>query len=730
MSWFSEQIETRKHADEASFESALRDIADSINRRYGLDMFTDPNQQISHALAAVLGFYRIRVSKQDAEDDREQNIINKLKRMMKVSGVEYRMVGLRADFYRTAIAPMIVVTKEDRRVVALIPSSFGGYHFTDENGRRHRVDAKIASGFEEQAYTFYKPFPEHSLKARDVLLYIVSVLNVGDFISVILAFTGVTAMGLFVPRITALLFSEVLKTGSVQMLISLTVFFLCVTISGAMLDIIKQLLMSRISVKIDSSLEAATMIRLLSLPVSFFKEFNTGNLSSRVSQISSLASMIVDLTISTGLTVVFSAVYVWQVFFYAPALVLPVLVVLTVQLLISILMTRAGRKQSAKELEYEAQESGKAFPILSGIQKIRLIGAEKRMFALWAKSFARRAAVTYNPPLILRTGAALSTAAGAFGTIFFYGAAIESGVTTAGYYAFTAAYSMVSAAFALLATAMQESAGISSVIGNVAPVLEAVPESGDKRVLTNPLQGDIELSHVTFSYDESDYPVINDFSLKIKAGQYVAIVGRSGCGKSTLIRLLVGFETPQKGAIYYDGHNIASIDMREARKQIGLILQDGKLLHDDIYSNIVLSNPGLGMDAAWEAAEKAQIAEDIRNLPMQMHTLIGEGNAGISGGQKQRLLIARAVAGNPRVLIFDEATSALDNITQHKISETLDRQKATRIVVAHRLSTIRLCDRIIVMNEGRICEDGTYEELMQKQGMFAELVARQQIDEA
>lgn len=726
MSWFSEQIEMRKHTDDASFESALRGIADAINRRYGLEL-TDANQQISEALSAVLAYYRIGAG---GADDPEQTIIERLGRMRRVSGVEYRMVALKPDFYKTAIAPMIVVTKPDRRVVALIPSSFGGYHYTDDGGRRHRVDAKVASGFEEQAYTFYKPFPERPLKAGDVLQYIVSVLNVGDFVSVILAFLSVTALGLFVPRITDLLFSEVLKTGSVQMLISLTVFFLCVTISGAMFDIVRQLLMSRISVKIGASLEAATMLRLLSLPVSFFGRFNSGNLCNRVSQISRIAPIIVDLAISTGLTVVFSAAYVWQVFVFAPALVVPVLAVLAVQLLISVLMTRAGRKQSARELEYEAQESGRAFPILSGIQKIRLIGAEKRMFALWARSFAQRAAVTYNPPLILRTGAALSTAAGAFGTIFFYGAAVNSGVTTASYYAFTAAYSMVAAAFAMLAGAMQEGAGISSVIDNVAPILEAAPESSGKRALSGPLMGNIELSHVTFSYDESDYPVINDFSLKVSAGQYVAIVGKSGCGKSTLIRLIMGFETPQKGSIYYDGHNIASIDMREARKQIGLILQDGKLLHDDIYSNIVLSNPGLGMDAAWEAAEKADIAEDIRNLPMQMHTLIGEGDAGISGGQKQRLLIARAVAGNPRILIFDEATSALDNITQRKISEILDSQKVTRLVVAHRLSTIRLCDRIIVIDGGRICEDGTYEELMQKDGLFAELVARQQVDEA
>jgi len=204
VSWFSEQIETRRHIDDAGFESALRGIADAINRRYGLEYLTDANQQISEALSAVLGYYRISAG---GADDPEQTIIDRIRQMRRVSGVEYRTIALKPDFYRTAIAPMIVVTKRDRRVVALIPSSFGGYHYIDENGWRHRVDARAASDFEEQAYTFYKPLPARPLRAGDVLVYIVSVLNVGDFVSVLLAFLSVTALGLFIPRITDLLFS-------------------------------------------------------------------------------------------------------------------------------------------------------------------------------------------------------------------------------------------------------------------------------------------------------------------------------------------------------------------------------------------------------------------------------------------------------------------------------------------------------------------------------------------
>ena len=222
--------------------------------------------------------------------------------------------------------------------------------------------------------------------------------------------------------------------------------------------------------------------------------------------------------------------------------------------------------------------------------------------------------------------------------------------------------------------------------------------------------------------------ILDNLSLKIRPGQYVAIVGKTGCGKSTLMRILLGFEQPQKGAVYYDGRDLKALDPKSLRRRIGTVMQDGRLFMGDIFSNITISAPWLTLKEAWEAAEIAGFAEDIRNMPMGMNTLISEGQGGISGGQRQRLMIARAVAPKPRILMFDEATSALDNVTQKQVSEALDKMKCTRIVIAHRLSTIRQCDRIIVLDGGHIIEDGTYEQLIEKNGYFAELVARQRLD--
>lgn len=306
--------------------------------------------------------------------------------------------------------------------------------------------------------------------------------------------------------------------------------------------------------------------------------------------------------------------------------------------------------------------------------------------------------------------------------------AVKSGVDMAEYSAFTAAYGMVFGAFSSIASIAMSASSIKSTFEMAKPIMECEPEIQENKEIITKVNGGIELSHVSFRYSENMPMVIDDMSLKIEPGQYIAIVGKTGCGKSTLIRLLLGFEKAQKGTIYYDGKDINSIDLKSLRKAIGTVMQDGRLFQGDIYSNIVIAAPHLSMNDAWQAAEIAGIADDIREMPMGMRTLLTEGSGGISGGQRQRLVIARAIAPKPKILIFDEATSALDNITQKKVSEALDSLKCTRIVIAHRLSTIKHCDRIMYLEGGKIVEDGTYEELINRNGLFAQLVERQRLD--
>ena len=334
----------------------------------------------------------------------------------------------------------------------------------------------------------------------------------------------------------------------------------------------------------------------------------------------------------------------------------------------------------------------------------------------------------YNPSFFLKISPAVIAAIPLIGTAVIYYLSTEAGVSPSSYLAFSAAYGAITGAFAAFAGIITQASEIGPILEMAEPILKAEPEMTVEKETVTRLSGAIELSNVSFRYRDGTPNIIDGLSLRIKAGEYIAIVGKTGCGKSTLMRLLLGFETPQKGAIYYDRKDMRSLDLQSLRRRMGVVLQNGILFLGDIYSNITVSAPQLTMDDAWEAAEIAGIADDIRAMPMGMHTIIGEGQGGISGGQKQRIIIARAIAPKPRILLFDEATSALDNKTQKQVSQALDALKCTRIVIAHRLSTIQNCDRILVLDGGKIIEQGSYDALIQKGGFFADLVERQRVD--
>ena len=380
-----------------------------------------------------------------------------------------------------------------------------------------------------------------------------------------------------------------------------------------------------------------------------------------------------------------------------------------------------------KQMTEAGKENGMVYALINGVAKIKNAGAEKRAFARWSRQYVKAAKYLYQPPVFLKLSGVITTAISLLGTIIMYYEAIRSGVSMADYMAFNSAYGMLSGAFLSLTGIAATAAQIKPVLRMVQPILEAEPEVDEDRPVVTRLRGSIELNNVSFRYNDTMPNVVDDLSLKIRSGQYVAIVGKTGCGKSTLMRILLGFEKPQKGAVYYDGKDIVALDLKSLRQHIGVVMQNGRLFQGDVYSNITISAPQLTLEQAWEAAEMAGMAEDIRQMPMGMNTLISEGQGGISGGQRQRLMIARAIAPKPRILMFDEATSALDNITQKKVSESLNQLKCTRIIIAHRLSTIRHCDRIIVLDKGKIVEDGTYEELLEKGGYFSELVERQRV---
>lgn len=727
MGWFDEQIKQRMQNDDDAFQGAFAQMAGAVMGQKVSAALGDGGQAAKDAIHEILKYYGVK-PQELPESLRDLN--EQLEYLMRPSGIMRRTVILEKGWYKDAVGAMLGTRTDDGSVVALIPTGLSGYSFLDPStGRRVRLNKKNEGLISEETICFYKPLPLKKLGMPDLARYIVGTLSIADLVLIALATLSVTLVGMLSPKLNSLLFSTVVESGSMRLLGAVAAFFVAVSLSTLLLSAVKSLLMARINTKLSLSVQAATMMRVLSLPAGFFKNYSAGELSSRSQQISSLCSALVNAVLSTGLTSVFSLAYISQVFRYAQALVAPALSVTLATVVFSLLSALLQMRIAKRQMELSVKGNGLSYSLISGVQKIKLAGSEKRAFAKWADQYAQAARFSYDPPMFLKINRVISTAISLVGTIVMYSFAVQSGVSVAEYYAFNSAYGMVSGAFLSLSGMALTMARIKPVYEMVKPILEAVPEvSVGKKVVTR-LSGSIELNNVSFRYSESMPLVVDDLSLKIRPGQYVAIVGKTGCGKSTLMRLMLGFETPQKGAVYYDGKDLAQMDLKSLRRNIGVVIQNGKLFQGDIYSNITISAPWLTMDEAWHAAELAGIAEDIRRMPMGMHTLISEGSGGVSGGQRQRLMIARAIAPKPKILMFDEATSALDNLTQKTVSESLDGLKCTRIVIAHRLSTIRQCDRIVVLDKGKIIEDGTYDELLEKNGFFAELVARQRLED-
>ena len=726
MGWFDEQIKQRKQSDDQLFEEAFVRIADAVLGTKMSSAYASDEAKASGEIGEILKYYKIKPRE---VPDTVKGLDDRLEYLLRPHGIMRRNVRLEKGWYRDAIGAMLARRRDDGSVVALIPRGLNGYAYYDAKAAQWvRIGKKNEDIFDDEAICFYKPFPLTKLTVPALVRYIIECLDRADIVLVVLATFLASLVGLLTPRLTALLFGRVAESGSLRLLLAIAVFMVSVSVSQLLIQSINTLLSGRITTKLNLSVQAATMMRILSLPADFFKKWSSGELASRAQQLQSLCQMLVSSALNTGLTSLFSLMYVTQIFAFAPALVVPALTIILMTLGFTICTTLYQTRIARKQMELSAQESGMSYALITGIQKIKLSGAEKRAYARWSDLYAKQVAMQYNPPLFLRMNGVISTAISLVGTLVMYTMALQSGVGVADYYAFNAAYGMVSGAFMSLAGIAMTLAQFRPVMAMAKPIMDAEPEVSEGKQVIDRISGAIEVNNVSFRYREDMPLILDDLSLKIKPGQYVAIVGQTGCGKSTLMRILLGFERPQKGAVYYNGKDLNTIDLKSLRRKIGVVMQNGKLFQGDIYSNIVISAPQLTVDQAWEAAEMAGIAEDIRRMPMGMHTIISEGSGGISGGQRQRLMIARAIAPKPKILMFDEATSALDNITQKTVSDSLEKLKCTRIVIAHRLSTIRACDRIIYLEKGRIAEDGTYDELIVKGGKFAELVERQRLD--
>ena len=725
MGWFDEQIRQRQAGDQQVLEDSMLDMASAVLGGNGGKTLRDRRTVSKTAVDRIMKYHHFDPPDipEEISEPEEQ-----LEYALREHGMASRRVSLTGNWYRTGFGPMLAFRRDDGMPVALLPRRMRGYAWVDADGRRVRATRRTAAQLEPDAICVYPALPRRPLGVPDLLAFMKNCIRPGDWFALISLTLLATGAGLLLPRLTKLLTGYVLDSGSGTVLAAAAVFLACALISSALFTANRAMAVSRIQTRTSVPLEAAVMLRLLSLPAPFFRQFSSGGLASRTARIAELCTITAGSVLAAGTAALASLLYLGRIRAYAPALFWPVILILALSGGVIALTLWLRRRQMQQYMAARAAEAGVSFALISGIQKIRLAGAEKRAFARWAGRFADGARAEFQPSFLLKISSALSLGVSLLGTAALYYFAVRAGTAPPDYMAFAAAYGALTGAFTPLYAAASDAAQIRPILEMAEPVLKAAPETAERREHVRDLSGAIELSGVWFRYEGKQNWILRDLDLKIRPGEYVAVTGGSDCGQSTLLRLLLGFETPERGAVYYDRRDLSTLDLGAVRRCMGVVTQDGSLFQGDIYSNITVTAPHLSMEEVWAAAEIAGIADDIRAMPMGMHTVIGEGQGGISGGQRQRLLIARAVASRPRILLFDEATSALDNKTQKQVADALAKLDCTRIVIAHRLSTVRDCDRILVLGDGHIAEQGTYDELIAKGGLFAGLVERQRVD--
>lgn len=652
----------------------------------------------------------------------ESDPVSALARAM---GVLVRRVELDHGWWSEDGGPMLAF-RTDGRPVALLPRSARRYEVVDPSDPEPRaVDEASAAAIGRDAWVLYRSFPRRALRAWEIVRPELA-RNGLDLFSVISAAILGGLLALLVPVLTGIIFDDVIPEADRGLLGQYTVLLSVGAIAIALFGFGQSISLLRMRGKMDSAIQSAVWDRLLRLPMSFFRDFNAGDLANRAMGINAISSTLTGVTLLSVLSGVFSLFSAALMFYYDWKLALVGLVLIFVATVISLLLYRAQLHYQRELFDIAGKISGQVLQIIGGIAKLRVAKAEPRAFAAWAENFARQERLTLkahsraNALTVFTSGYRnLSLLAIFIGVAFF-----SEDIAVGEFVAFNTAFGQLFGGIMGLLRSLNTSTAIVPLYERARPILNGVPERAADAADPGELRGRIDLDDVSFRYYASGEPVLNRVSFTVLPGEFVAVVGPSGAGKSTLLRLLLGFERPETGTISYDLRNMAGVDLHALRRQLGVVLQDGKLMPGSIFDNIV-GSAALGEDEAWEAARLAGLADQIRALPMGMNTFVAEGAVTFSGGQRQRLMIARAIVKRPRILLFDEATSALDNETQAIVTEAVATLNATRIVIAHRLSTIARADRILVLSGGRVVQSGTYGELLATPGAFADLARRQ-----
>ncbi len=650
--------------------------------------------------------------------------------VLDASGVRARRVRFKGegDWWRGDSNAMLAFRAEDGRPVALLPGMFGRYREVDPVTKRCvRLTAERAGALENEAWTFYKPLPSGNVKPAD-LLGIALRGSAADLARLVMAGLPGGLIKLLPALALGFVANHLATGGSVGALYAAAVTLAGFGLLGALLHLFQSSAMMRLEGRSASRLEAAFWDRLMRLPPSILHRHPAGDLAMSGMTFQNLRDGLQGIVADSLLSIIFLLPVFGVIFFYDATLGMIALLFSVASLLVTVALGLRQIPPCGRMISAVRRVTGRLFQIIGGISKLRVESAEGSAFAIWARDYREQKRAELELGTIeghsRAFGAALPFLAGG---VLLFAVATEGGrhapvgdflVVYTVFIAFQSAIARLGESFGTLAAMLP-------AFEQMRPLLVAVPETDFEGEPVERLDGDILFDRISFRYDPDGPLILDDVTIRARPGEFVAIAGESGAGKSTLFRLALGIDRPTAGAVYYDGRDLRHLNLKQVRRKIGAVPQSVRLHPQDLWDNIVAHHEGTAIDEVWQAARAAGIESAIKAMPMGMMTMVGAIGGVLSGGESQRVTIARSLLGSPSIMLLDEATNWLDNESQAEVMQNLARLTSTRIVIAHRLSTLEQADRIYVLRAGKVVQSGSFEELMEVDGVFRELVRRQ-----
>ncbi len=658
------------------------------------------------------------------DDDRGAPLLERLRRFANATPFQFREIALTGDWWQEEGPSFLAIDAATSRPIAVVWRRGRWRAIDPDKMGETAIDKAAAASLSAHGYMIYPSLPER-LGMREILQFAMFGVR-GDIARLLAASAAATLASLLLPVATGAILGTAIPQGRLTLLSDMLLLLGTTALGGAAFQVVRTLALIRLDNITNRRLEPAVWDRVVRLRASFFRDYSVGDLALRIMGIGSIRNILSGVAITGAIGGVFSLASLALMLVYDASLAA---FAAGYAVVAAGLIFMLGRRQMRLErivFQRKGIVSGLLIEMLLGVAKLRIAAAELRAFSRWAEAFAEQRINNARSGRLAGFQTVLATSLPILGAVGIFGIAAGGAhpIDVGSFAAFNSAFGQFTAALLAVAAALNTGIEVVPLFARIRPVFEAPLEVEKSRIEPGSLGGRVAIRNLSFRYAADGPWILQDISFEMRPGECVAIVGASGSGKSTIMRLLLGFETPTRGGVYYDDRDLETLDLRLLRRQIGTVMENSKLVPGSLYENIAGSAP-LPREQVEEAICLAGLDADVANMPMGLKTFVGEGSGQLSGGQRQRVLIARALVRKPRLIFFDEATSALDNRTQAIVGASLAETNATRIIIAHRLSTVRNTDRILVLERGRVVESGTYDALMAGNGAFYRLARRQ-----